>query len=82
MCLVAEREITCVKSGVCAVCAQVAVQANSAAGREKASLESRAAKAKAKLDAAREKAEAVEKAPLPKIEVGGVISNPLHRCCV
>uniref|UniRef100_A0A7S3VHL0 Tic22-like family protein n=1 Tax=Dunaliella tertiolecta TaxID=3047 RepID=A0A7S3VHL0_DUNTE len=49
---------------------QVAVQANSASGREKAALESRAAKAKAKYDAAREKAEAVERAPLPKIEVG------------
>lgn len=51
---------------------QVAVQANSASGREKAALESRAAKAKAKLDAAKEKAEAVERAPLPKIEVRAV----------
>eukprot|EP00197_Chlamydomonas_leiostraca_P002727 CAMPEP_0202857754 /NCGR_PEP_ID=MMETSP1391-20130828/569_1 /ASSEMBLY_ACC=CAM_ASM_000867 /TAXON_ID=1034604 /ORGANISM="Chlamydomonas leiostraca, Strain SAG 11-49" /LENGTH=420 /DNA_ID=CAMNT_0049536597 /DNA_START=6 /DNA_END=1268 /DNA_ORIENTATION=+ len=49
---------------------QVAVQANSATGREKSGLEQRATKAKAKLDAAREKAEAVERAPLPKVEVG------------
>jgi hypothetical protein len=59
---------------------QVAVQANSATGREKAQLESRAQKAKAKLDAARGKAESVERAPLPKIEVsapGIVMSSTL-----
>ncbi len=48
---------------------QVAVQAQSATGREKAALEARAQKAKTKLDAAKEKADAVEKAPLPKVEV-------------
>jgi hypothetical protein len=48
--------------------AQVAVQANSAVGREKSQLESRAQKAKAKLDAAKEKVESAERAPLPKIE--------------
>ncbi|KAG1668464.1 hypothetical protein FOA52_005237 [Chlamydomonas sp. UWO 241] len=49
---------------------QVAVQAGSAVGREKSSLEGRAGKAKQKADAAKEKADAVERAPMPKIEVG------------
>lgn len=49
---------------------QVQVQANSATGREKSSLESRANKAKQKADQAKEKADSVEKAPMPKIEVG------------
>ncbi|KAL6758237.1 22 kDa translocon at the inner membrane of chloroplasts [Haematococcus lacustris] len=49
---------------------QVAVQAGSATGREKGHLEHRAAKLKSKLDVAREKAEAIEQAPMPKIEVG------------
>eukprot|EP00199_Chlamydomonas_sp_CCMP681_P002435 CAMPEP_0119108404 /NCGR_PEP_ID=MMETSP1180-20130426/14195_1 /TAXON_ID=3052 ORGANISM="Chlamydomonas cf sp, Strain CCMP681" /NCGR_SAMPLE_ID=MMETSP1180 /ASSEMBLY_ACC=CAM_ASM_000741 /LENGTH=385 /DNA_ID=CAMNT_0007094011 /DNA_START=122 /DNA_END=1279 /DNA_ORIENTATION=- len=49
---------------------QVEVQANSALGREKVSLETRASKAKSKLKAAKEKADAVERAPMPKIEVG------------
>lgn len=48
---------------------QVQVQANSATGREKSSLESRAAKARQKAEAAKTKADAVEKAPMPKIEV-------------
>ncbi len=47
----------------------MAVQAQSATGREKAALEARAQKAKTKLDAAKEKADAVERAPLPKVEV-------------
>jgi len=59
-----QRELRCLLPAL-----QITVQANSASGREKAALESRAAKAKAKFDAAREKAEAVERAPLPKIEV-------------
>jgi len=46
------------------------VQANSATGREKTNLEARASKAKHKADVAKEKALSVEKAPLPKIEVG------------
>jgi len=49
---------------------QVQVQANSATGREKTSLEARASKAKAKMDSAKVKAESVERAPLPKVEVG------------
>lgn len=39
-------------------------------GREKSSLDSRANKAKQKADAAKDKADSVERAPLPKIEVG------------
>ncbi len=46
------------------------MQANSATGREKSSLESRASKAKQKADAAKDKADSVERAPMPKIEVG------------
>ncbi|GAX77701.1 hypothetical protein CEUSTIGMA_g5144.t1 [Chlamydomonas eustigma] len=49
---------------------QVKVQANSATGREKSGLEARATKAKLKADQAKEKADSVEKAPMPKIEVG------------
>jgi len=49
---------------------QVQVQANSAAGREKTSLETRANKAKQKADVAKEKADNVERAPMPKVEVG------------
>jgi hypothetical protein len=48
----------------------VQVQANSATGKEKSSLEAKAAKAKQKADAARTKAVNVERAPMPKVEVG------------
>jgi hypothetical protein len=48
----------------------VQVQANSATGREKTSLEARAAKAKHKAEVAKTKAESVERAPMPKVEVG------------
>eukprot|EP00798_Chlamydomonas_sp_ICE-L_P003933 gene3933-14010_t len=49
---------------------QVAGQAVKAKGREKSSLESRTGKAKQKMELAKDKAESVEKAPMPKIEVG------------
>ncbi|EFJ46554.1 hypothetical protein VOLCADRAFT_121068 [Volvox carteri f. nagariensis] len=49
---------------------QIASQLESASGRERSGLESKLAKARAKLDAAREKVESVERAPLPKVEVG------------
>lgn len=54
---------------------QVAVQASSAQGREKTALESRANKSKSKLVAAKEKADAVERAPMPKIEVRGQLAE-------
>lgn len=50
---------------------QVQVQANSATGgREKQSLENKAAKAKQRAEVASLKLQSVEKAPMPKIEVG------------
>ncbi|GLC41711.1 hypothetical protein PLESTM_001231600 [Pleodorina starrii] len=49
---------------------QVAGQLESASGRERSGLESKLAKARAKLEAAQEKVESVERAPLPKVEVG------------
>ncbi|PNH01092.1 Protein TIC 22-like, chloroplastic [Tetrabaena socialis] len=49
---------------------QVSAQLEGASGRDRAGLESRAAKARSKLVTAREKVESVERAPLPKVEVG------------
>ncbi|KAG2492282.1 hypothetical protein HYH03_009522 [Edaphochlamys debaryana] len=49
---------------------QIATQLEGATGRDRSGLESRLARARAKLDAAREKVESVERAPLPKVEVG------------
>ncbi|PNW73271.1 hypothetical protein CHLRE_14g625750v5 [Chlamydomonas reinhardtii] len=50
---------------------QIASQLEAAAnGRERGGLESRLAKARVKLEAARDKVESVERAPLPKVEVG------------
>ncbi|GLI67634.1 hypothetical protein VaNZ11_011882 [Volvox africanus] len=49
---------------------QIITQLDVASGRERSGLESKLAKARAKLEAAREKVESVERAPLPKVEVG------------
>ncbi|GIL86662.1 hypothetical protein Vretimale_11528 [Volvox reticuliferus] len=49
---------------------QIVNQLDAASGRERSGLESKLAKARAKLEAAREKVESVERAPLPKVEVG------------
>ncbi|GIL57186.1 hypothetical protein Vafri_12485 [Volvox africanus] len=49
---------------------QIVTQLDVASGRERSGLESKLAKARAKLEAARDKVESVERAPLPKVEVG------------
>ncbi|MEW5314015.1 MAG: hypothetical protein WDW38_005543 [Sanguina aurantia] len=50
--------------------AQISQQLVVASGRDKSGLETKAAKARQKMEVAREKSDSVEKAPLPKIEVG------------